>query len=107
MLSAATHLSSTTTRSFAALSNCLSGQGIRSTVSQGVCQQLSHASGERHFLRLAAGQQVLIEALDDGVVADGREGGHIESRPNMRTSTPDLAPAAEQAAVSIQGGYTY
>src|SRR4030042_3089050 len=69
-------------------------------------QQLSHAGGERNLLRLAARQQALIEALDDGVIPGGHESGHVRGPANVRTSTPDLTSAAEQTAVSVQGSYT-
>ena len=41
--------------------------------------KLVRARGQRDLLRLAGGEQAVVEGLDDGVVAHGAQTGHVQS----------------------------
>src|SRR3989304_8308115 len=64
-------------------------------------QELAHAGGQGHLLRLAGRQEPLIEGPDHGVEAGGYQGGHIEGRPHGGPSAPDGAPASQGTAVPV------
>jgi hypothetical protein len=44
--------------------------------------------------------------LENGVVADATQGGHIQGPPNIRSSAFRFAIAALLAAVGVHGGYS-
>ena len=66
-------------------------------------EELAHASGQRHELGLAGGDQALVEGAQAGVGPTGGEGGHVEGGADGGAPTPDRAAAAPGAAVPIEG----
>jgi hypothetical protein len=62
-------------------------------------EQFSGASGYRDFEGLPGCLQALAEGLEAGIAAGCDEGGDVERAPDICSSAPDLAFAAEQAAV--------
>ena len=52
-------------------------------------QQLAHTGGECHLRGFPDRSQPLIKGLEDGIVAHGRQGAHVQHRPDMRPSAPD------------------
>src|SRR5215203_1091022 len=56
-------------------------------------EQLPHARHQSHLLRLASGQEALVERSDDGVAATGDQRSHLE-RFSDPLSTAPYAPRA-------------
>ena len=69
-------------------------------------EKLAHTGGESQFLRLAAGQQSLVEAADDGVAATGYQRSHVQGSSNSGAPTPDGAFAPQGATVPVEGSHT-
>ena len=66
-------------------------------------EEFTHGGGEGEFRRFAMGEQALVEGFADGVVAGGDQGSHVEGLAHGLTTAADVALAAEQAAVVIEG----
>ena len=58
-------------------------------------QQLAHARGEGELGRFAGGAQAAVEGGDDGIMARGDKGAHVEHSADVRTATPDCPAAAK------------
>ncbi len=83
--------------------SCRSSRGERTggipagaTAQQGVedGQELVHAGSQRHFLRLASGEQARVEGAQHRVVANGDQGAHPERGTHLAPPTPDDAAAS-------------
>ena len=70
-------------------------------------QQLAHAGGQRHLLRLPGRQETLVEISDDRVVAAGYHRSHVEGCADPSPSAPDGAFAPQGAAVPIEGSHAH
>lgn len=66
-------------------------------------QQLEHTGGQGDLLRLARGEEPLVERPDDGVVAGGDERAHIQRRAQPRPPAPDTVLAPQLARVAVEG----
>ena len=93
-------------------STCVGGQGLGhggiphgAVATEGVAdhQELAHAGDEGHLGRLAGGDEALIEGLEVGVAAGGRQGGHVERGAHLGAPAPAAAAPAPGAAVAIEG----
>ena len=70
-------------------------------------EQLPHARHQRHLLGLACREQPLVELLDDGVVAGGDEGAHVQgwSSPastdtfTLRDLSASILPSSKSAGL--------
>src|SRR5947207_1510157 len=70
----------------------------------GIDQQLSSAGDERHLMRLAGGDQALVERLELLVPLEGSgKGGGIEPLAQPLAAAVDMAGADPFAAVVIVG----
>ena len=49
-------------------------------------QQFAHAGHQRHFLAFPRRTQALIERVNDGIVAGGHDGRHVEGRAHLRAA---------------------
>ncbi len=67
-------------------------------------EQLPHARHQRYLLRLAGGEQPLVELLDGGVVAGGDQGTHVEGDSNRGSAAPHLALTTPLAGIPVEGG---
>src|SRR5687767_8987623 len=67
-------------------------------------EQLPHARHQRHLLRLARGEQPLVELLDGGVVAGGDQGTHVEGDSNRGSTAPHLPLTTPLAGIPVEGG---
>ena len=65
-------------------------------------QELTHASGQGHFLGLAGGTQTLVKRADHWVEACSNQSGHVQRSTDVCSTTPDDSPAPEGAAVSVK-----
>jgi len=65
-------------------------------------EQLTHASSKGHFLGFSCGAETLIEVPDDGIMARGHQGSHIEGSSNWGTSSPDTAFASQGTTVPVK-----
>ena len=70
-------------------------------------QQFAHAGNEGDLLAFACGDEPLIQRTDDGVVAHGGTGGHVQHRAHRSATTPDAARAFPLAAVTIERRHTH
>ena len=70
--------------------------GLRAAEGVAEDQQLAQAGGERDLGRFASGDEALVEGLDAGVVAGGRQGGHVE-RGGALDEVENATEAVEQA----------
>jgi transposase len=65
-------------------------------------QELVHAHRERHLLRPAGRDQMLVEPPEDRVALDGDQGAHPQRRPDPGPSAPDDATPAQAAALAVE-----
>lgn len=54
-------------------------------------QQLAHAGGECHLLRLSHSLQTLINDTDHGIEPGGNNDPHIENSTHLRTANPHIS----------------
>lgn len=66
-------------------------------------KHLAHTGFDDNLLLLASFHQVIILSLQDRVVTNAGQGGHIERTAHIRSATLSLAIAAFPAAVPIDG----
>src|SRR6266540_1359879 len=69
-------------------------------------EELSHTSNESHLLDFASFQQLLVLGPDQGVVAGGYQGGHVEHTADFASPTFGLAVASFLATVIVHGCHT-
>ena len=67
------------------------------------CEEAAHHGDECHFPRLAGRSEPLIKAGQEGIVPRRDQGGHIQRLPDGGAPAPNLAAAAEVAAVAVEG----
>jgi hypothetical protein len=65
--------------------------------------ELSHEGGESEFFGFAAIEETEVEGSEDGVMAGGDEGGHVEDRAQLRAAAEDVALTAELTTVVVKG----
>ncbi len=70
-------------------------------------EQLPHTGDEGDFLELPRRQEPLVEGPDHRVAPDGREGRHVEHRPDVGPATPAAPGAPVTAAVPRPGGHPH
>src|SRR5215213_2880280 len=66
-------------------------------------KQLPHARHQSHLLRFARSQEPLVELLEDGVVAGGDQGSHVEGCPHWSPAAPHLPLATSLSRVIVEG----
>lgn len=59
---------------------------------------------ESNFCGFVAQAQLLVKTAQDGVMADGGEGGHVEGAAESGAAAGDVALAFARTAVVIVGG---
>ena len=67
--------------------------------------QFAHACYEGDFRRFTGGAEPQVEGLENGIVPDGAQRGHVERGADDRTSAGDMAISALCSAVLIVRGY--
>ena len=67
--------------------------------------ELAHAGcqGDQRFF--TCGAEALIKVLEDPVIADGAEGGHIKGTTHWSSTAADMPPTRVVAAIAIIGGH--
>ena len=70
-------------------------------------QQFAHARDERHLLRLAGCQQLLVEVADDRVVTAGYHRSHIQGGSYSGAPAPDGPFAPQGAAIAVEGSHSH
>src|SRR5713226_5604707 len=70
-------------------------------------EQLAHAGGESELGSLAGGGKSSVENTDNGIPANGREGGHVEGLAETGSSAPDAPPTPKRAAIAVVGGHAH
>ena len=68
-------------------------------------QQLAHAGGEGHLLRLPCSLQALLEDSDHRIEPGGHDSAHLEDSAYLCASAPDRPTPSERAPVAIDWGY--
>ena len=67
-------------------------------------EQFMHGGDAGDFAGCAGGTQALIEGANDGVVAAGDDGGHVEGGANGGAAAPSGAGARAGATIAIERG---
>ena len=67
--------------------------GLRAAEGVAEVEELAQAGDEGHLGRLAGGDQALVEGLDAGVVAGGRQRGHGERAAHLARGRPSSGGA--------------
>src|SRR3990170_4410006 len=70
-------------------------------------KELAHASDEGDLLKLACGEQALVQGANHRVMASGDKRSHVEHCPDCRPATPNYPPAFEFPAVPRQRRCTH
>ena len=70
-------------------------------------QELAHASDDGDLLRLADGNETLVEMFDDGVEADSHQGCHVEASAYLAAPAEDGPLSPHLSRVAIEGSNTY
>ena len=66
-------------------------------------EQHAHTGGECPLRGCPDRSPPLIKGLEDGIVAHGRQGAHVQHRPDLSPSAPDRPYATPGAAIAVQG----
>ena len=66
-------------------------------------QQFSHTGNKGHFLKLALGQQALVERFDSRIATNGSQCGHVKLAAYLGATPIDVTRTTLIAAVTIEG----
>ena len=66
-------------------------------------QQFSHASDNGNLLQLVSRDEPLVEGFDNGVAANGSQGGHVELGSDLRSAGEDVTGTTLFTTVAIEG----
>jgi hypothetical protein len=70
-------------------------------------QELAHASRNGNLPGFASLKESLVKYPDHGVMADGRQGAHVEHRSHRPSATPDGLLAPITTAFPVKRGYAH
>ena len=70
-------------------------------------QELPHHGGQGDFRRLPRRDQAFVEGPQHGVMAFGRQGGHVQQRADGATAARDAAAALQSPAVACHRGQAH
>ena len=65
-------------------------------------QQLSHAGDNGHFLKFVSRDELLIEEFDNGIAANGSQGGHVELGADLSSAGKDVTRTTLFTTVTIE-----
>src|SRR3954465_6285717 len=65
-------------------------------------EQLPHAGDERHFLRLACGEESVIKGFEHRIAAGAHQGSHVEHRADRSASAVNRAAPPPAARVPVE-----
>ena len=68
-------------------------------------QKFSHTSDNGHLLRFVSGNEPLIESFDNWIATNGRQGGHVELGPNLRSAGKDVTRTTLFTTLTIEWCY--
>ena len=70
-------------------------------------KQLPHASGKSHLFRLPNRTEVLIERLDNRIVACGYQGSHVQRCSDCSSPSPHCTLTSQSPTITVKRGDTY
>ena len=68
-------------------------------------QEFAHASDDGHLLKFVSSDEPLIESFDNGIAANGSQGGHVELGPDLSSAGKDVTRTTLFTTVTIEWGH--